>query len=197
MAGKWRRSATLCADALVLSSEEPKLRRALSPGFRSRIGRLLWGLVWLLLYRPSPVPLHFWRRFLLRCFGATIGKGAHPYPTARVWAPWNLTMHDRSCLGPGVDCYSAASVVLHTDCIVSQRAYLCAASHDVRDPAFPLVIGDITIEEGAWVATEAFVGPGVTIARRAVVGARAVVTRNVPAETVVAGNPAKAIARRS
>lgn len=54
--------------------------------------RAVWGLVWLGLYRPSPVPLHAWRRFLLRLFGAKIGAGAHPYPSSRIWAPWNLVM---------------------------------------------------------------------------------------------------------
>jgi putative colanic acid biosynthesis acetyltransferase WcaF len=162
-----------------------------------RLRRSLWNLVWLLLYRPSPTPLHGWRRMLLRLFGAAIGEGAHPYPSARIWAPWNLEMGEGSCLAPGVDCYSVHRVTLGDRAIVSQRASLCSATHDHNDPAFPLVTAPIAIEADAWVAAEAFIGPGVTVGRGAVVGARAVVMRDVAGWTVVAGNPARKISDRN
>jgi len=88
-------------------------------------------------------------------------------------------------------------VILGADSIVSQRAYLCTASHDIRDPNFSLILGAITIEKGAWVAAEAFVGPGVTVGKRAVVGARAVVTHDVQAEMIVVGNPARVVGHRT
>ena len=106
-------------------------------------------------------------------------------------------MGSGSCLGPGANCYSAANVVLETDSIVSQGAQLCTASHDFRDPDFPLVTGPIVIRRGAWVAAEAFIGPGVEIGASAVVGARSVVTRDVPPGRVVAGNPARDIGKRN
>jgi len=177
-------------------SARPRLLRSPAPTLADKLRRAVWGAAWLLLYRPSPVPLHAWRRALLRLFGARIGKGAHPYPSAWIWAPWNLVMGDRSCLAAGVDCYSAGPVVLGADCVVSQRAYLCSAGHDFRDPGFPLLLGEIRVGEGAWVATEAFIGPGVTIGRRAVVGARAVVTRSVPQAAIVAGNPSRVVGQR-
>src|SRR6266478_4031496 len=98
------------------------------PSFRSKIDRALWQMVWALLFRPSPIPLFWWRSFLLRMFGAEIGPGAHPYPSARVWAPWNLTMKAGSCLAAGVDCYNVDLVVLRQNAVVSQRAFLCTAS---------------------------------------------------------------------
>lgn len=200
-ASRWR-SARLCSfrDAAVVTRmtvRKPELQVAAPPTFSNKARRALWWVVWLCLFRPSPVLFHFWRRMLLRLFGARVGRDAHPYPSAWVWAPWNLTMGDGSCLGEGVDCYSAAPIVLGTNAIVSQRAYLCAASHDIRKPGMPLLTGGIIIGDGAWVAAEAFVGPGVELGRRGVVAARAVVTRHVPAETVVAGNPATAVAQRS
>ncbi len=105
-------------------------------------------------------------------------------------------MDARSCLGPSATCYSAAPVLLEADSIVSQGAHLCAATHDFRQPDFPLVTGPIVVGEGAWVAAEAFVGPGVHVGPHAVVGARSVVMRDVAAATVVAGNPAKLIGQR-
>lgn len=168
----------------------------LSLGWMNKLARVAWAVVWTTLYRPSPRPLHGWRRFLLRCFGAKIGANAHPYPASWVWAPWNLEMGDHACLADGVDCYSVAPVRLGRSALVSQRAFLCAATHDYNDPTFPLVAKPITVADGAWVAAEAFVGPGVTVGEGAVVGARACVTRNVEPWAVVAGNPARVIKRR-
>lgn len=105
-------------------------------------------------------------------------------------------MGAQSCLGPRVICYNVGQVNLGPDAIVSQGAHLCAATHDHRDPAFPLVIGVIDIGAAAWIAAEAFVGPGVHIGERAMACARAVVVKDVAAHEVVAGNPARAIATR-
>ena len=66
---------------------------------------------------------------LLAAFGARIGAGAHPYPGANIWAPWNLEMAPRACLANGVTCYNVARITLEADSIVSQGAHLCSASH--------------------------------------------------------------------
>jgi putative colanic acid biosynthesis acetyltransferase WcaF len=142
------------------------------------------------LYRFSPTVLHGWRRLLLRAFGARIAVGARPYPRARIWAPWNLTMEGHSCLADDVDCYCVAPVSLGAYATVSQYTYLCTASHDHRDPAMPLIVAPIVVEAQAWVAADVFVGPGVTVGEGAVVGARSTVIHDVPRWTVVAGAPA-------
>ena len=161
------------------------------PGAGHKLARLVWGVVWLLLYRPSPTVLHGWRRLLLRLFGAQVEAGAHPYPSASIWAPWNLRMGRRSCLGPGAICYNVAPVTIEAGAVVSQHAYLCTASHLVGDPEFTLVGAPITVAPAAWVAAGAFVGPGVTIGKGSVVGARAVVMKDVTEGLVVIGNPAR------
>ena len=161
--------------------------------WKNKAGRALWNACWVVFFRSSPVFLHGWRRFLLRCFGARVGAGARPYPRARVWAPWNLVMDERSCLGNDVDCYCVDRIELGRGAIISQYAYLCSASHDFRSLDFGLVTAPIRIADGAWIAAKAFIGPGVSIGARAVVGACSVVVRDVPSGVVVAGNPARIV----
>lgn len=166
------------------------------PSRANQARRALWMLVWCLLYRTSPTPLHAWRRFLLRAFGARVGPHAHPYPAARIWAPWNLLMEEGACLANKSDCYNVAPVRLGRYAVVSQGAFLCTASHAIDRPGFELTAAPIAIHAGAWVAAAAYIGPGVTMHERAVVGACAVVTKDVAAGDVVAGNPARLVARR-
>src|SRR5690606_18499233 len=100
----------------------------------NKIGRAVWHIVWLCLYRPTPRPFHRWRCWLLRLFGAKIGVGVRAYQSARVWAPWNLEMGDYSCLGDWVDCYSVDKIRIGAHATVSQYSYLCTASHDYEAP---------------------------------------------------------------
>jgi putative colanic acid biosynthesis acetyltransferase WcaF len=164
--------------------------------FSNQLARYLWGFVYSVFFRPSPIPFHVWRRFLLRLFGAHIARGAHPYPRCRIWAPWNLTMEEQSCLADHVDCYSVAPVVLGARATVSQYSYICTATHDYEDPNFALIARPIVIGPDAWVAAGAFLGPGVTVGEGSVVGARAVVVKDVAPWLVVAGTPARPIKRR-
>ncbi len=162
----------------------------------NKVGRTLWQIVWLLFYRPTPRLFHAWRRLLLRLFGAKLGKGVHPYPSARVWAPWNLEMGDHACLGEGVDCYCIEKVRIGAHSTVSQYSFLCTASHDYTKIAMPMIAAPITIGERAWITADVFVGPGVTIGDGAVVTARSSVFTDIPAWTVSKGNPAQPIKKR-
>ncbi|HZG32997.1 MAG TPA: putative colanic acid biosynthesis acetyltransferase [Sphingopyxis sp.] len=160
------------------------------PSLGDKLRRAIWNAAWLLLYRPSPIPLHGWRRFLLRRFGADVGARARPYPSARIWAPWNFAMGEGSTVGPRSEVYCVARVTLGPWSVVSQRAYLCTASHDIHAPGFALTAAPIAIGRNAWVAADAFVGPGVTLAEGAVAAARAVVVKDVERNVIVGGNPA-------
>lgn len=166
------------------------------PGRANKAARAVWSVVWLLLYRPSPRPFHGWRRMLLRLFGAKVGTGALAYPSATIWAPWNLTLDAGATLGDQVDCYNVAHVRLGAGAVVSQRAYLCTASRDVDTPGKPLMTAPIVLAGDAWVAAEAYIAPGVTVGEGGVAAARAVVTRDIAPWTVVAGNPARLIRQR-
>jgi len=163
---------------------------------KSRIRRGIWGIVCALFFRPTPKLLGQWRVFLLRSFGARMGSGCNVHQSVKIWAPWNLEMGDEATLAERVVCYSMATVTLGKKAVVSQGSHLCAGTHDYTDPSFPLKAKPISIGEEAWVCADAFVGPGVTVGAGAVLGARGVATKDVPAWTVWAGNPAKYIKDR-
>jgi putative colanic acid biosynthesis acetyltransferase WcaF len=165
--------------------------------WRNKLARAAWGMVWALLFRTSP-GIGFgpaWRRFLLRLFGARIGRGATILPSCRVWTPWNLEMGD-SCLSHHVDCCSVHKIKIGSRLTISQYSSLCTASHDLADPYMRLITAPITIGEGAWICAGVLVGPGVNLGEDAVAAARAVVVRDVEPWVVVEGNPAVFIKRR-
>ncbi len=163
---------------------------------KNRLLRVVWDFTCLLVFRYTPRPLHVWRVFVLRCFGAQIGQHCHVYPKVKIWAPWNLVMHDYACLANEVTCYTQGKITLHERAIVSQGAHLCTGTHDYNDPDFSLYARPIEIGKDAWVCAEAFIGPGVTVGEGAVLGARAVAFKDLQAWQVYSGNPAQAIKQR-
>lgn len=163
---------------------------------RNWLARWVFGWVWLVLCRPSPRRLHSWRRLWLRVFGARIGRGTRIYPDARFWAPWNFSCGEYCILGERSQFLSMAAITLGDRVVVSQEAYLAAATHELETPDFALIARPIRIESRAWIAARAFILPGLTIGEGAVVGAQAVVTRDVAAWTIVAGNPARLVKDR-
>jgi putative colanic acid biosynthesis acetyltransferase WcaF len=173
---------------------DPYLRPAFS--LRNRLRRLNWNICWLFFYRTSPRPLHSWRSFLLRRFGATMGANCHFYPRSKVWAPWNLICADQVTAGDGVEIYNPAPVRLGSHAILSQDAYICGATHDYDDPGFPLIAYAMEIGEYAWVCARASVAPGVSLGAGAVLGLGSVATRNLDAWTVYAGVPAAKVKER-
>jgi len=164
--------------------------------FMHRLYRLIWLATWFVLCRWTPPPFHWWRRGILRLFGAEIASSAHIYGSARIWYPRNLVMKDFATLAPNVNCYNMDNVSIGIHGIVSQGAFLCGGTHDVDNPHLQLTVAPINIGDFAWVAAEAFIGPGVTLGEGAVVGARSVTFRNIGSWEIWAGNPAKFIRGR-
>ena len=162
----------------------------------NRIARAVWGVAHLLLVRPSPRPCHAWRAAIYRLFGATLGPDCHIYPGARVWAPWNLICEDAVAVANGAVIYNPSPVRLASHSIVSQDAYLCGATHDLDDPAFPMTSAPITLGRYAWVCARAVVCAGVNVGDGAVLGLASVATRDLEPWTVYAGAPARAIRKR-
>ena len=181
------------------SASRIRVDRAACPSPHSaanKLARLLWQVAGLLLFRPSPWFWHAPRRALLRLYGAQVGKHVQIMPSVQIWAPWNLALGDDATVGSGVDLYDVDRIEIGAHATVSQRAFLCTATHDVDHPNMPLQTAPIRIGAGAWVCAEAYVHPGITIGVDAVAGVRAVVLHDVPPGQIVGGNPAKFIRLR-
>jgi putative colanic acid biosynthesis acetyltransferase WcaF len=176
------------------TAEDPYLRPAFSR--QDRIWRLLWNFCWLLFYRTSPRPLHAWRALLLRAFGAKMGPNCHFYPASKVWAPWNLFCDDQVTAGDAAEIYNPAPMYFRSHAIISQGAYICGATHDFEDSAFPLLAYSMVIGAYSWICARASVGPGVNVGEGAVLGLGSVATRDLEPWGVYAGVPAVKVKER-
>jgi putative colanic acid biosynthesis acetyltransferase WcaF len=158
--------------------------------------KLLWSIVWNLLFRYSPRNFRGWRVQLLNLFGAQVDQTVNVRPSARVWHPWLLTMGAHSCLADDVIIYNLGPVSIGAHTVISQHTYVCNGTHDYTQPNLPLLRPTMSIGSGVWICAKAFIGPGLKIGDNSLVAAAAVVTKDVPANMIVGGNPARVIKPR-
>lgn len=151
----------------------------------------LWWLVQATLFSLSPQVLYGWRRFLLRLFGAAVGRGVLIRPSVEITYPWKVSIGDFSWIGDKVTLYSLGEIEIGHNVVISQNSYLCTGSHDFSKPTFDIYAEKIVVEPESWIAADVFVAPGVRIGHGAVVGARSTVLHDLPPGMVCYGNPAR------
>jgi putative colanic acid biosynthesis acetyltransferase WcaF len=152
---------------------------------------LVWWFVQSVTFPLSPHFANAFRCNLLRLFGAKIGQDVLIRPTARFTYPWNVEIGEASWIGDDVVFYSLDRIRVGKNCVISQKTYLCTGSHDIQDPTFKLIVAPIAIGNGAWIATDCFVGCGVKIGVNTVVGARSSVFSSLPEQQICLGSPCK------
>jgi putative colanic acid biosynthesis acetyltransferase WcaF len=189
-----RKAQYNAAESITTGNADAYLRPAFPR--RIRMKRLAWNVVWTLLYRFSPRPLHGWRTMLLRAFGATMGPHCHFYPKSKVWAPWNLICEDQVTAADGAEIYNPSPMSFGSHAILSQDSYICGATHDHDDPAFPLIAYAMRVGAYSWVCARASVVPGVNVGDGAVLGLGSVATRDLEPWAVYAGVPAVKVKER-
>ncbi len=163
---------------------------------REKAGRMLWAMTSATIFRFT---FHNWYRLrasMLRLFGAKLGKNVRFRRTVRIEVPWNLDIADDVSIGDHVILYSLGMISIGKRTFVSQYAHICAGSHDHTRLSYPLLRTPVKIGEDCWIAADAFVGPGITVGDRTVVGARATVMKSLPPDVIAIGNPAKPIGNR-
>ena len=165
--------------------------------FKEAVLTRLWKSVWLVTCRWTPKCFNPWRLWVLRFFGASIHGAPFVYASSKIYAPFLLKLSDKTTLGPESIIYNLGPITLGERVTVSQNAYLCNGSHDLEDPGLPLLVGNMIVGDDVFIGARAFVLPGVSVGEGAVVGACAVVTKDVEPWTVVAGNPARVVKKRA
>jgi len=163
---------------------------------RSKLTVQLWWVVQALLFKTSPQFLYGWRRFLLRAFGAKIGKHVILRPSMTVTYPWKLAIGDYSWIGDDVVLYTLGEIEIGNHAVISQKGYLCTGSHDYTSSSFEIYAEKITIGSKCWLATDVYVAPNISIGEGTVVGARSSVFNDLPSNKVCVGSPAKPIKDR-
>jgi putative colanic acid biosynthesis acetyltransferase WcaF len=190
-----RKAQYNAAETITRGNADAYLRPAFPPGIRMK--RFAWNVVWILLYRFSPRPLHGWRTMLLRAFGAKMGPNCHFYPKSKVWAPWNLICSDQVTAADGAEIYNPSPMSFGSHAILSQDSYICGATHDYDDPAFPLIAYAMHLGAYSWICARASVGPGANIGEGTVLGLGSVAARDLDPWTVYAGVPAVKVKERT
>lgn len=171
----------------------------LPAGFRGRSPVMvqLWWLVQATLFRCSPQFMYRWRVMLLRLFGARIGSKVIIRPSVTVTYPWKLSIGDHSWIGDDVVLYTLGELQIGANTVISQKSYICTASHDTASASFAIFNDKVIIKDKVWLAADVFVAPGVCINEGCVVGARSSVFQDLPAMMLCLGNPARPIKPRS
>ena len=159
--------------------------------FHERLRMVFWELCWNLMCSWTPKPLNQWRLFWLKRFGAEIVGQPFVHQRARIQIPWHVSLHDKSCLGDRACLYSLDKIKIESGAVIAQEAYLCTGTHSFGEAGLPLVTGSIEIEKNAFIGARAFIMPGIRVGEGAIVGACAVVTKDVPPFTINAGNPCR------
>ncbi len=162
----------------------------------NKFTEVIWYLFKILFFlNPIPFPQKF-KAFLLRLFGAKVGKGTVIKPRVNIHMPWKLEIGDNTWIGEEVFILDFELIKIGSNVCISQRAFLCGGNHDYRDPAFSYRNGPIVIEDGAWVGACCFIGPNVTIGTDTVVSASSVVTTTLKPNSIYRGNPLTFVKKR-
>ena len=167
-------------------------------GFRGKSSFIvqLWWFVQSTFFKWSPQVLYGWRVFLLRLFGAEIGRNVIIRPSVKITYPWKLKIGDNSWIGDNAELYSHGKITIGANSVFSQKSYLCTGSHDYLSSSFDIFSSPITIGNGVWVATDVYIAPGVTIEDDVLVGARSSVFKNLAGNYIYLGSPAEAVKKR-
>lgn len=163
---------------------------------KSKIMVQLWWIVEKTLFAWSPQFMYGWRRFLLRLFGAKIGRGVLLRPTVRVTYPWKVSIDDYTWVGEDCILYSLANITIGSHVAIAHGVYFNTGLHDYSKETFDIASKPVVIEDESWITNDVYIAPGVTIGKGSVIGARSSVFKSMPEGYICYGNPAVPVKKR-
>ncbi|WP_339876386.1 WcaF family extracellular polysaccharide biosynthesis acetyltransferase [uncultured Algoriphagus sp.] len=162
----------------------------------SKSKEIIWYFVKCFFFLSAfPFPSSFKAR-ILRLFGAKIGEGIVIKPRVNIHFPWKLIVGNHVWIGEEAFLLNFEPLTIGNNVCISQRAFLCGGNHDYRDPSMPFRNGPIKLNDGSWVGASVFVGPNVEVGIDSVLAAGSIVTKSVPENVILRGNPAINIGAR-
>ena len=160
------------------------------------IKRTLWYFTNILFFINPLNPVISLKVRILRMFGAKIGNNVCIKPSVNIKYPWNLTIGDNVWVGENVWIDNLAKVTIRDNVCISQGALLLCGNHNYKKTTFDLIVGEINIEEGAWVGAKSTVCPGVTLHSHSILAVGSIATKDIEPYCIYQGNPAKKVRDR-
>ena len=191
-----KNSLSVAAEPKIASPSTQDPYRQPTYSLANRVGRQLWNICYVLLFRTSPTPFFAWRAWLLRLFGAKLGPTCRFYPRCRVWAPWNLICEDVVAVANDAELYNPSPFFMGSHMIVSQGAYICGATHLYNEPSFKEVSFPMRFGVYSWICARAAVNPGVNVGEGAILALGSVATKDLEPFGIYGGVPARKIKER-
>jgi len=142
------------------------------------------------------VPFHHLRRAFYRMAGMKIGAGSSIHMRLTLYNPAGISIGQDTIIGEKCTMDGRANLTIGNHVDIASEVMIYNSEHNINDPLFAAITAPVTIEDYVFIGPRAIILPGVTIRTGAVVGAGAVVTKDVGANMVVGGVPAKIIGER-
>ncbi len=160
------------------------------------IKRTTWYFVNILFFKNTLNVIAPLNIFLLKLFGAKLGKGVVIKPGVNIKYPWKLRIGNYVWIGEAVWIDNLSEVTIGDSVTLSQGALLLTGSHDHTKQSFDFISRPITLEEGVWIAAKAVVFGGVTCYSHSILGINSVAENNLQAYTIYKGSPAVPVIQR-
>lgn len=198
--GNYFPSVILKMDTYSIMDEGKKVNLA---GYRttlvigaSRFKQIAWYFVNIFFFKNPLSVLSPFKAWLLRLFGARLGKGVVIKPSVNIKFPWKLRIGHHSWLGEGVWIDNLSEVTIGSNVTLSQGCLLLTGSHNYRKESFDFISAPIVLEDGTWICAKAIVLGGVSCRSHSVLTANSVADKDLDPYTIYKGNPAVAVKRR-
>ena len=163
---------------------------------KSKVTIQIWWIIQDTIFAWSPQFFYGWRRFLLRLFGAKIGKGVLVRSSVKITYPWNVDIGDYSWIGEENVLYSLGKITIGKNVALAHKVYINTGGHDYKKTSFDIFAKPVIIEDQCWITNDVYIAPGVTIGKGSIIGARSTVLSNMPSGKICVGMPAKPIKDR-
>lgn len=174
-----------------MEEKEKELYFVFPNDFKYKTKNRLWKIVDQYLFKPSPNFLSAWRVFLLRLFGAKIGKHCFISQRATVYSPWLLEIGYHATIDN--DVLLLGAIKLHDYVNLGSNCHLIGGGHDIFARTFDTQLNAVEIGNGAFIGAGANLAMGVKIGEMSVVAAHTTVDKNIKPNQVVFSRHGKLI----